>query len=100
MPAPCDDLVVVDLTQNMAGALTTMVLADAGAYVVKVEPPAGDRSRARPAWVMWNRGKRSVVADLGTPAGRTTLDELVQGADVLLDASTAGVDAASLRERN
>ena len=42
MAQVCDGLTIIDLTQGMAGGLATMVLADAGAEVIKVEPPEGD----------------------------------------------------------
>ena len=79
------DLRVVDFTQGMAGSLATMLLADNGADVVKVEPPGGDPYRKLPAWVMWNRGKRSVVLDLDHAAGRADARALALGADVLIE---------------
>lgn len=81
---------VIDTTSGMAGPMASMLFADHGADVVKVEPPGGDWARALPAFVQWNRGKRSVVADLDTPSARATMRELVLGADVLiaLDAGT------------
>ena len=74
MPGMCDGLRVIEVSQGMAGGLAGMILADAGAEVIKVEPPSGDRTRAHPAWIMWNRGKKSVVLDLKTSrraGGRT-----------------------------
>ncbi|MCL0101880.1 CoA transferase [Dehalococcoidia bacterium] len=106
MPSPCSGLRVVDITQGMAGGLATMVLADAGADVVKVEPPRGDWAREHPAWIMWNRGKRSVVLDLKTPNGLRDLRELVSSADILLsgwsaaEATALGIDYGVLREQN
>ena len=49
-----------------------MVLADAGARVIKIEPPDGDALRGRnpSGFLVWNRGKESLVADLRTPAGQ------------------------------
>ena len=75
---------VVDVTSGPVGGMTTMVLGDFGADVVKVEPPGGDRFRAEAASPLWLRGKRSVTADLGTAAGRDVLHELVRAADVLV----------------
>lgn len=80
---------VVDLTTGMAGPLASMVLADHGADVIKIEPPDGDWARALPAFLQWNRGKRSVSLDLGVPTDRVALRELVLGADVLLAADAA-----------
>ena len=65
---------VLDVTQVMAGPFCGMVLADLGADVVKVEPPAGDSTRQMPGFVgtdspsfnAVNRGKRSIVLDLKT----------------------------------
>src|SRR5688500_9858867 len=75
----------------MAGPLAGMVLADYGADVVKVEPPAGDWARSRPGFLMWNRGKRSVVADLHTTEGRDEVRRLLAAADVALVAWRPGV---------
>jgi crotonobetainyl-CoA:carnitine CoA-transferase CaiB-like acyl-CoA transferase len=85
---------VVDATSGMAGPLASMMLADHGADVVKVEPAGGDWARALPAFVQWNRGKRSVVLDLDAPVGREAMRSLVLGADVLI-----ATDAVSLLER-
>ena len=61
-----------------------MVLADFGADVVKVEPPAGDRFRSLPSSHLWLRGKRSIVLDLGTADARASLHDLVRTADVVV----------------
>ena len=90
------DLRVVDLTDDL-GEAAGRVLADLGAEVVKVEPPAGCASRHRGArrddgttyhWWAWGRGKRSVVLDLDTTDGRTALAQLLAGADILLESAT------------
>ncbi|TQM11195.1 CaiB/BaiF CoA transferase family protein [Pseudonocardia kunmingensis] len=86
-----EGLRVLDLTGGQAGALTTMVLCDNGAEVVKVEPPGGDRLRRLPAYVMWHRGKLGVVADLATEAGRDRVRELAIGADVMVQDWRPGV---------
>jgi crotonobetainyl-CoA:carnitine CoA-transferase CaiB-like acyl-CoA transferase len=85
MTGALDGLRVVELTHGMAGEMAGMVLADNGADVVKVEPPGGLRGRAGAGFLVWNRGKRSVVADLAGGPGRAALDDLVRGADVLLE---------------
>ena len=63
---------IIDLTQGMAGALTTMILADYGAEVIRLEPPGGDpfRKSGRSAlgYKTWQRGKRS--EDSGFRVGR------------------------------
>jgi crotonobetainyl-CoA:carnitine CoA-transferase CaiB-like acyl-CoA transferase len=80
-----DGLRVVELTHGMAGELAGMVLADNGAQVVKVEPPGGLRGRERAGFLVWNRGKHSMVADLATGPGRALLDDLVRNADVVIE---------------
>ena len=67
-----DGIVVLDATQVMAGPYCAMLLADMGARVIKVEPPAGDSTRAMagarggdsPAFNAVNRGKLGIVLDL------------------------------------
>lgn len=86
-----DGIRVLDLSRRMPGALAAMVLADYGAEVVKVEAPDGDPSRSHDAWQLWNRGKRSVVADLRTDSDRAALHELIRGADVLIENFRPGV---------
>ncbi|MHA6782140.1 CaiB/BaiF CoA transferase family protein [Pseudonocardia saturnea] len=101
---PLDGVRVVDLTHALAGPYTTMLLADLGADVLKVESPAGDMSRRSgpfPAgdtvrafggyFQSVNRGKRSVVLDLKTREGVAALRELAADADVLVENFTAGV---------
>ena len=78
-------LKVLDLTEGMAGSLATMVLADNGAEVIKVERPGGDPYRREAAWIMWNRGKKSVVLDLQTPVGAQAAQKLAQQVDVLIE---------------
>jgi crotonobetainyl-CoA:carnitine CoA-transferase CaiB-like acyl-CoA transferase len=79
-----EGLRVVDLSTGPVGGMATMILADFGADVEKVEPPGGDRFRALAAAPLWLRGKRSVVADLDTAEGRADADALVATADVLV----------------
>lgn len=104
-PGPLHGVRVVDLTAMLAGPFTTMLLADLGADVVKVEPPVGDITRAggplRPGdapevalggyFQSVNRGKGSIVLDLKTGAGRDRLLELVRSADVVVENYSAGV---------
>ena len=75
----------------MVGTMASSFLADFGADVVLVEPPAGTPMRAQPAWPFWGRGKRSVVLDLTTPAGREELAELGRAADVVIETWRPGV---------
>ena len=63
-------LKVVDFGHYIAGPLLGMLLSDQGAEVIKVERPGGDPARKELAFATWNRGKRSIVLDLKTDAGR------------------------------
>src|SRR3546814_7278644 len=78
------------------------MLAELGADVLKVERPGGDPARGTAPFANWNRGKRSLVLDLDTTAGRTALAQRLAGADALLHqftparAKALGLDDASL----
>ena len=93
---------VLDVTQVMAGPFCTMILADLGADVVKIEPPRGDMTRRMPgavgtdtpAFNAVNRGKRSVILDLKTTAGHDALVQLVPSADIFVENSRPGAMAA------
>lgn len=86
---------VVDLTRVLAGPLCTQILADHGAEVTKVEPPAGDETRRLgPPYTpsqqsayfsALNRGKQSISLDLSTPDGQQVLHGLLANADVLVE---------------
>jgi len=78
---------VVEVGGGVAGPIAGMLLADAGADVVKVEPAAGDPARSQPGFAMWNRGKRSIVADLSGHSGRRRVERLLAAADVLIAAA-------------
>ena len=107
---------VVDFTQALSGPFSTMMLADLGADVVKVEAPGrGDDSRHwGPPFVgddsayfmSVNRNKRSAALDIKEPAGRQAVLDLVADADVVVEnwrpgtAARLGLDAATLREGN
>ena len=90
---PLDGLKVVDLTEHMAGPYCTMILADMGADVIKIERPgSGDTSRAmgdggerNPYFRYINRNKKSVTLDYKSPRGKEILLRLVAGADVLVE---------------
>jgi formyl-CoA transferase len=108
---------VIDLTQVMAGPFCTMLLADLGADVVKVEPPGGgDQTRHSwgrsgkgtdgPAFFALNRNKRSVVLDLRSDHDREKFYGLIGDADVVVEnyrpgvAARLGIDYDTLRELN
>ena len=105
MAGALEGLKVVDLTMMLAGPYCTMLLADQGADVIKVEPVAGDGTRNMGPFPKGssgklpyggyfqsiNRGKRSIGIDLKQPRGRAALETLVRGADVLVENYRAGV---------
>lgn len=91
MPGLCSGLVVLDFSWGMAGGLATAVFADFGAEVVKVEPPHGDPFRSYPAWLSWNRGKKSAVLNLKTPEARRQAQRLAAQADIVLESFRPGV---------
>ena len=90
---------VLDLGQVMAGPFCAMQLADLGADVIKVEPPEGDSSRHMgtrvgtdsTGFAALNRGKRGIVLDLKTAAGRDALIRLAARADILVENFRPGV---------
>jgi crotonobetainyl-CoA:carnitine CoA-transferase CaiB-like acyl-CoA transferase len=95
---PLKGVRVVDLTAMVMGPYCTQIMADMGADVIKVEPPQGDDTRyvsVGPApgmsavFVNVNRGKRSVVLDLRTEAGKTALRALLLEADVFIHSMRA-----------
>jgi alpha-methylacyl-CoA racemase len=99
--APLDGVRVIDLSRLLPGGYATLLLAELGADVLKVEQPgAGDYIRAFPPstadgqsalHATLNRGKRSVALDLSTLDGSGTLRELARSADVLLESYRPGV---------
>jgi crotonobetainyl-CoA:carnitine CoA-transferase CaiB-like acyl-CoA transferase len=82
---------VVDLSDTLAGALATQLLADFGADVVLVEPPRGATMRGQPAWPAWGRGKRSAVLDLKQPGDLAAARRLAAHADVVVETWRPGV---------
>ncbi|MFT5391198.1 MAG: crotonobetainyl-CoA:carnitine CoA-transferase CaiB-like acyl-CoA transferase [Gammaproteobacteria bacterium] len=97
--APFAGIRVVDLTQGLAGPEAGMLLAQYGADVIKVEPLGGDWSRNQgqkfgdftDKTIANNRGKRSIALDLKSDAGKGVLRQLVEKADVFLEAFRPGV---------
>ncbi len=96
-----DGIVVLDTTQVMAGPYCAMLLADMGARVIKVEPPAGDSTRSMAgargndsaAFNAVNRGKLGTVIDLNTEPGRSVFKRLARSADILVENYRPGVMA-------
>ena len=110
MTGVLDGINVLDLTTGVGGPMATMLLADHGARVTKIEPPGGDPGRTS-GWTasgaqVWHRSKRSAELDLHDNADRARLQALVLGADVLVhcheaDEETAlGLDFATLHALN
>ena len=105
---------VLDYSQFVAGPLATMLLADLGADVIKVEPPAGDAYRhyeplgegESKRFYALNRNKRSIVCDLKTEEGRAVSRALIASADAVVHnappgrAVAFGLDTESVREVN
>jgi crotonobetainyl-CoA:carnitine CoA-transferase CaiB-like acyl-CoA transferase len=86
---------VIDLSQGIAGALSSLLLAEQGADVIKVEPPGGDPYRQiEPGFFIWNRSKRSLTLDLADRGERAILNQLLAGADVLIDSYSPAEAAA------
>ena len=92
--APLAGVRVADLSRVLAGPYATMLLADFGAEIIKVEPPAGDDTRTwgppfaggeSAYFLAVNRGKRSVTLNLKTPGGREALERILAGSDVLVE---------------
>ena len=95
-----DGIRVVDLTTALAGPFCTMMLGDAGADIIKVEPPGGDPTRGwgPPFWgdqgaefLAVNRNKRSIVLDLKSDQGRQALFDLCKDADIFVENYRRGV---------
>jgi crotonobetainyl-CoA:carnitine CoA-transferase CaiB-like acyl-CoA transferase len=86
MSGPLAGIRVLEVGHMLAGPYATMLLADLGAEVTKIEPPGGDISRqvGDSYFASLNRGKRSVCLDLTSAAGQARLHELVSGAHALL----------------
>ena len=89
---------VVDLTSVVSGPATTMLLADQGADVIKIEAPQGDVTRRgrkyaghhAPTFMSINRGKRSVVLDLKRESAKTALWKLIATADIVVQNNRPG----------
>ena len=113
--APLAGIRVLDVSSVLSGPLTSMLLADLGADVIKVEPPTapdftrgtGDARGGMTAYFYnTNRGKRSIAVDGRHPRGRAILRELADGSDVVLQnmrpgkAAGIGLDPDECLQRN
>lgn len=124
MPGPLEGIRVIDLTRILAGPFSTMLMADLGAEVIKVEQPqTGDPARGNGPFLSAegtesatqqfstyfmsiNRGKRSIAIDLSKPKGKELLFKLVETADVLIEnfrpgtMEKLGLDYGAIKSRN
>ena len=100
MPNALEGITVIDLSHVLAGPFCTMILADLGAEVIKIEPPAGDdarcfgpflsddqhpENRESAYFISINRNKKSVCLDLKSESGKRVLEDLLIGADVVVE---------------
>ncbi|MCV0441102.1 MAG: CoA transferase [Hydrogenophaga sp.] len=108
---PYEGIRVVEFTHMVMGPTCGMVLADLGAEVIKVEPPAGDNTRrllgsGAGFYPLFNRNKKSLVLDLQTPEGREAVLKLIATADVVSEnfkpetMKKQGLDYATLKQLN
>lgn len=112
---PLDGLVVLDLSRLFPGPFASLLLADLGARIIKVEDPrGGDYARWSPPlggrmsaiFAALNRDKESVALDLKRPEGKAAFLRLVEGADIVIESFRPGVmarlglDHEALRARN
>ena len=102
-----DGVIVLDLSWGISGPAAAMLLADAGAEVIKIEPPGGDPFRSMlSGYRVWQRNKKSAVLDLRDELDRATFLALVDRADVVIEsfatgvAAALGIDHETLRARN
>lgn len=97
MAGPLDGLVVIDASWGMPAAISTMMLADYGARVIKVERPGGGSASAANVRKSTDRGKWSVEADVRTEEGRAIVRQLLANADVFVESFGVGkADALGL----
>ena len=95
------DIKVIDLTRVLSGPFCTMLLADMGAEVIKIEPPKGDNVRNQGDMIdgyssyfaQFNRNKKSVILDLYKETDKEILKSLLSEADVVVENFKAGVFA-------
>ena len=101
---PLKEITVIDATQGVTGPFLGLLTAEAGATVIKIEPPEGDWSRKlapetstgnSALYESFNRNKKSITIDLETKDGQSKLREIIRKADVLIE--DWGPDAAEKR---
>lgn len=115
MPGALDGFTIIDFTQGLCGPFASMRLADAGAEVIKIEPPSGDAARTMgppfiqdesAVFLSLNRNKKSMALDVTTPDGQQIAQQLIARADVVLEdfgpgqAEKLGLGYAALNQTN
>ena len=101
---PLEGVRAIEFTQVVAGPQCTMVLADQGADVIKVQPPLGNV--VYPIWISLSWGKKNILLDIKSSYGKQRFTELLAGADVIVDSNRPGAltklgfDEDTLREIN
>jgi crotonobetainyl-CoA:carnitine CoA-transferase CaiB-like acyl-CoA transferase len=106
MTGPLEGVSVLELASGIAGPYCGMLLADLGADVIKAEPSDGDPTRGSPAFHVWNRGKRSVVADIRSEDGLRTIRRLASVSHVVIadllpgQGEALGLDYEALAQEN
>jgi crotonobetainyl-CoA:carnitine CoA-transferase CaiB-like acyl-CoA transferase len=92
---PLKGLKVIDFSMLLPGPLTTLILGDLGAEIIKVEPPGGDYARHMNSHMFdgANRGKKSIVLDMKSPDARIVVEKLAAYGDVAIEGFRPGVAA-------
>lgn len=93
------DVRILDLSHSLAGPFASMLLANLGASIIKIEPPAGDETRTwgphikgeSAYFISTNRGLKSACVDLKTEEGQRIVHELVQNSDVVIENFRPGI---------
>ena len=93
--APLKGLKVVDFSMLLPGPLTTLILGDLGAEIIKVEPPGGDYARHMNSHMFdgANRGKRSIALDMKSPEAGPVIEKLARYGDIAIEGFRPGVAA-------
>ncbi|MEM9254706.1 MAG: CaiB/BaiF CoA-transferase family protein [Pseudomonadota bacterium] len=105
---PLTGITIIDFSMLLPGPFATLMLADLGADVIKIEPPRGDYARDMPGHLFRGaaRNKRSIVIDLKAPAAVDLIARLAQTADIAIEgfrpgvAGRLGIDAKALQTEN
>lgn len=106
MSGPCSGFRILDLSREPAGAMATMVLADFGAEVIRIEEERDHSPEREPTRAFLHRGKHSLTADVLTPAGQAIVQRLAPTIDVIVEslgakrADRAGIGFAQLSAGN